>query len=183
MLPGMRAVRKVRPKRPGTHPVAPPASKVEGSPLSASNGTTNIPVIGDVAQLVRVPDCRKKPTPSNPGFSGVFAFFTDTSCPFPDPTRWCQRVSAMILPFQASITTIAAFTFVPCSLNEPAGRSIHAEQISPNSSRCRGPFAQIATSRPPGFELREGVLDVVDVRPVLEGRVHHDPVELAQAPR
>ncbi len=49
-----------------------------------------------------------------------------------------------------SITKIAVLTLVPYSLNEPGGRSIHSAQTSPSSSRWRGPFAQIATRRPPG---------------------------------
>lgn len=57
-------------------------------------------------------------------------------------TKLCQR----------SMTTIAAFTSVPDALNEPAGRSIHSVASSMNLSRCRGPLAQIATSRPPGFK-------------------------------
>src|SRR5262245_34710884 len=47
------------------------------------------------------------------------------------------------------MTTIAALTFVPCSRNDPAGRSIHTEAIGKSLSRCRGPFATTATSRPP----------------------------------
>src|SRR5438445_34988 len=84
-----------------------------------------------------------------------------------------------VVAVQLSRRTIAALTLAPSLLNEPGARSIHCEQISPNSSRCLGPFAQIATNRPPGARS-EGMLDVVDVRAALERRVHHDPVELPE---
>jgi hypothetical protein len=38
----------------------------------------------------------------------------------------------------------------------------------------------MATSRPPSARNLPGVLEVPDVGPVVEGRIHHNPVELGK---
>ena len=119
----------------------------------------------------------KQKSNTKPRISGVFAFFL-TPAALPDPAHGCQRVSAGVSPL-TSITTIAVLTFVPCSLNEPAGRSIQSAQIGASPSRCRGPLAR---SPPAGRRGRAWRRRVGCGRCPRRGerRVHHDPVELAE---
>ena len=58
---------------------------------------------------------------------------------------------------QFSMSNRAVFTLVPWLAKVPAGRpSYHPPEFSARGFKvicCRGPFAQMATKRPPGFSI------------------------------
>ena len=76
-------------------------------------------------------------------------------------------------------------TLVPAAAKVPAGSSSHSPPISSMMGRSlafwRGPLAQSATSRPPGFKRTQGVRDVLNVRAIGKRRVHHDSVKAPQS--
>jgi hypothetical protein len=72
------------------------------------------------------------------------------------------------------ITTRATLTPVPASLKLPMGKSSQYSAISRKASLCRGPLAQRATRRPPGFNMVMAWLMRLMSTGILKGWVHDD---------